>query len=88
VSLALAEVLSGLIGPEAQVVTAGATVVAAPQQHQQPTGDDLDYWEHTLEQEVVNNVAIPETDREAIIRARRGQDLFKQRAYDPETRSA
>jgi putative restriction endonuclease len=41
--------------------------------------DDLDSWEWKIEQEVVNDPSIPETDRLAIIRARKGQGLFKER---------
>jgi hypothetical protein len=82
----LAEVLAGLIGPEAQFVTAGAAMAAPAQDPRLQTGDDLDYWEHKLEQTVVCNTAIPETDREAIIRARRGQGLFKQRVMQIERR--
>jgi hypothetical protein len=43
------------------------------------TGDDLDVWEHRLEERVASDTSIMETDREAIIRARRGQGIFKQR---------
>jgi hypothetical protein len=43
------------------------------------TGDDLDVWEHRLEERVAADTSIRETDREAIIRARRGQGIFKQR---------
>ncbi|MGA7415917.1 MAG: hypothetical protein WBW33_35930 [Bryobacteraceae bacterium] len=32
----------------------------------------VDYWEHRLEQTVEEDQNIPETDREAIIRPRRG----------------
>jgi predicted restriction endonuclease len=42
-------------------------------------GDDLDVWEHWLEQQVEKDRSVPETDREANIRARCGQGLFKQR---------
>jgi putative restriction endonuclease len=41
--------------------------------------DDLDSWERKIEQGVVNDPSIPETDRLAIIRARKGQGLFKER---------
>lgn len=48
-------------------------------------GDDLDYWEHRLELEVERDGSIPDTDRQALIRARRGQGLFKQRVMAIET---
>ena len=74
-----AEVLAGLIGAEAQSLI-GGLVVGAPMQ----TNDDLDYWEHRLEAAVETDTSLPPTDREAIIRARRGQGLFKQRVMEIE----
>ena len=74
-----AEVLAGLIGAEAQSQI-GGLVVGAPMQ----TNDDLDYWEHRLEAAVETDTSLPPTDREAIIRARRGQGLFKQRVMEIE----
>jgi predicted restriction endonuclease len=50
------------------------------------TGDDLDIWEHRLEERVAADTSIEDTDREAIIRARRGQGLFKQRVMEIEQR--
>jgi len=49
-------------------------------------GDDLDFWEHKLETDVARDRTILDTDREAIIRARRGQGLFKQRVMEIEKR--
>ncbi len=49
------------------------------------TGDDLDVWERRLEEQVESDVSVPETDREAIVRARVGQGLFKQRVMQIET---
>jgi hypothetical protein len=68
----MAEVLLGLIGPECQAFIRAVPV--SPDTVQK--NDDLDYWEHRLEQSVVEDKSIPETDREAIIRARRGHGLF------------
>jgi hypothetical protein len=70
---AMAEVLMGLIGQEVEhiVVTAHDVKPQVP--------DDLDVWEGKLEKQVVENAAIPETERLAIIRARTGQGLFKER---------
>jgi len=48
--------------------------------------DDLDAWERKLERGVADDVSIPETDRLAIIRARRGQGLFKERVSRIESR--
>jgi len=63
----LAEVLIGLIGQEVAPITATSASVKPV------SADDLDSWERRLEQVVANDPSIPETDRLAIIRARRGQ---------------
>jgi putative restriction endonuclease len=73
---AFAEGLVSLIGPEARAVKESAseatkTMTAA--------NTDLELWEHHIETEVDHDVSIPLTDREALIVARRGQGLFKQR---------
>ena len=84
-----AEVLAGLIGAEAGAMLHQAATLGLPADGQaapHPTGDDLDYWEHRLEQAVVHDAAIPETEREAIVRSRRGQGLFKQRVLLHERR--
>lgn len=72
-----AEVLGSLIGAEFEAVR--STVTAHQPRVSMQVGDDLDYWEHRLEQTVEEDQTIPETDRQAIIRARRGQGLFKER---------
>ena len=76
----LAEVLIGLIGQEVAPLALSATEVI-------PTStDDLDAWERRLEQGVARDQSIPETDRLAIIRARKGQGLFKERVRKIESR--
>jgi putative restriction endonuclease len=67
----LAEVLSGLIGQEVVPLALAAHEVKPV------SADDLDFWERKLEQEVANDPAVPETDRVALVRARKGQGLFK-----------
>jgi putative restriction endonuclease len=69
----LAEVLIGLIGQEVAPIAMSAAKVKPV------STDDLDSWERKIEQGVVNDPSIPETDRLAIIRARKGQGLFKER---------
>jgi putative restriction endonuclease len=73
VPTALAEVLMGLVGVEVAAIAARAGAVLPV------AADDLDTWEQRLEQGVVNDASIPETDRLALVRARRGQGLFKER---------
>ena len=48
--------------------------------------DDLDLWERKLERQLANDSTVPETERLAIIRARNGQGLFKERVAKIETR--
>jgi putative restriction endonuclease len=85
-SAIFAEVLSGLIGEEARVLIAGSSGGTVVENGQIVTGDDLDVWERRLEEQVETDASVNETDREAIVRARRGQGLFKQRVLEIETR--
>ena len=48
--------------------------------------DDLDVWERKIEQTVSKDATITETDRAALVRARRGQGLFKERVSRIEKR--
>jgi hypothetical protein len=71
---AFAAALIALIGVEAEAAIA-IVQVDEPMQ----AGDDLDYWEHKIEQGIEEDRRIAATERDAIIRARRGQGLFKER---------
>jgi hypothetical protein len=66
VPAALAEMLRGLIGEEVAPLTLAARDVKPV------AGDDLDVWERRLEQQIVNDSTVPETERLAIIPARNG----------------
>ena len=80
VPVALAEVLVGLIGQEvAPISTMAREVKPMP-------ADDLDVWERKLEQQLLDSSAVPETERLALIRARNGQGLFRERVAKIETR--
>ena len=74
-----AEVIIGLIGEEAHILLSRPIEAARIEGNPMVSGDDLDIWEQRLEQQVEKDRSVPETDREAIIRARCGQGLFKQR---------
>jgi len=76
----LAEVLIGLIGQEVTPIALAARDVKPV------SADDLDLWERKLEQELVNDSTVRETERMAIIRARNGQGLFKERVSKIESR--
>jgi hypothetical protein len=73
VPAAFAEVLMGLIGQEANAITTMPLAVKPV------PGDDLDFWERRLEQAIADDASLPDTDRLAIIGARRGQGLFRDR---------
>jgi predicted restriction endonuclease len=59
-------------------VVGKAEEVSAKAETQDDTAD-VELWEHHIEAKIESDVEIPETDREALIIARRGQGLFKQR---------
>jgi putative restriction endonuclease len=80
-----AEVLGGLIGEEVRPLVAGVSLDAAVEDGKIVTGDDLDVWERKLEEQVEDDSSVPATDREAIIRSRVGQGIFKQRVLQIET---
>ena len=76
----LAEVLFGLIGTEVDTIRAASGVVVPV------PADDLDLWEGSIERRIEEDASISETDRLAIVRARRGQGLFRERVARIETR--
>jgi hypothetical protein len=76
----LAEVLLGLIGAEVAPIAQAARMVKPV------AADDIELWERKIEQAVADDTAIPETDRVALIRARKGQGLFKERVSRIESR--
>jgi HNH endonuclease len=80
ISTAFAEVLIGLIGQEIAPLAFAASEVRPI------AADDLEFWERKLEQELVNDSTIQETERLAIIHARNGQGLFKERVSTIESR--
>jgi len=81
-----AEVLSGLIGDEARLLNLPRQRRVAIENGKIVTGDDLDVWDSRLEQQLESDTSVKETDRQAIVRARVGQGLFKQRVMEIETR--
>ncbi len=83
VSAPFAEALCGLIGPEASAARAmGHHKIEA----MQSVNADLEVWEHHIEDTIESDLRITETDRQALIVARRGQGLFKERVMRIETR--
>jgi putative restriction endonuclease len=81
----LAEVLIGLIGEEAKLI-AGQSAALNSEAIPQTQSADLEMWEHHIEATIESDSLIPDTDRKALIVARRGQGLFKQRVMQIENR--
>jgi hypothetical protein len=82
-----AEVLAGLIGSEATLMMQRYMMVDTDEQFILPsTGDDLDAWEHRLETQIEMSPLVKQTEKQALIRARRGQGLFKERVAAIESR--
>jgi putative restriction endonuclease len=79
----LAEALMALIGSEAVAVQQNAE---RADQSMTAANADLEVWEHHIESELDRDSAIPTTEREALIIARRGQGLFKERVMQVERR--
>lgn len=76
----LAEVLIGLVGREAEPLVGAASNVLPV------AADDLEQWEKKIEQSIVEDPKVRETERLAIVKARTGQGLFKERVSRIETR--
>jgi putative restriction endonuclease len=80
VPTALAELLIGLIGQEI------APIAIVARDVKPVAADDLDFWEQKLEQELVTDSNVPYTEKLALILARNGQELFKNRVSKIESR--
>ncbi len=84
-SSGLAETLLALIGHEASLIAERAartdTVAAV-----RPETADVELWEHHIEETIATDAGIAETEREALVVARRGQGLFKERVMQIEQR--
>ena len=82
---ALATVLIGLIGKEASMLS-DRSAESPLQKPMQVENTDVEIWEHHIEAKIESDSRIPETEREALVVARRGQGLFKQRVMEIESR--
>jgi hypothetical protein len=80
ISFDFAEKLMFLIGSETTSLRTAANLVHPI------VSDDIDSWELQIEQTISQNQTIPETERKAIIRARLGQGVFKERVGEIESR--
>jgi putative restriction endonuclease len=73
----LAAALRALIGAEASKVADVAKEVGQAERDSPAPDWDIDEWERRVEQEIDTNTAIPETERTALVQARRGQGRFR-----------
>jgi putative restriction endonuclease len=78
ISEPFAETLLGLIGAEAATTIARAALSDVTIAIQSANAD-VELWEHHIEDTIESDSRIPETERQALIIARRGQGLFKER---------
>jgi hypothetical protein len=81
----MAELILQLISAEVSRVIATAEQTTSAISAQVSEGD-IDLWEHHLEEEVERNPRIGDTERRALILARRGQGLFKEQVMRIEHR--
>ena len=68
-----AEVLIGLIGPEASALCSVAELVIPV------LADDLEYWESKMESDIVSDTSVRDTEKLSIVKARVGQGVFRER---------
>lgn len=77
VTTSFASALLSLIGPEATRVADTAEKVGAAERASPAPERDVEEWERRVEEEIADDKAIPDTDRLALIQARRGQGQFR-----------
>lgn len=77
VSPALASTLVALIGPEASRVADAGHEVSKIERDTPAPEQDIEEWERRVEVEITTDFAIRETERSALVLARRGQGQFR-----------
>jgi hypothetical protein len=81
-----ASALLRLIGGEGSAVRDVGNQVAAAERGSQATEGTIEEWERRVETEIQKDNTIKETERSALIQARRGQGLFRIKVQSIETR--
>lgn len=77
---AMADVLGGMIGTEYQACRAAAMLVATDEKARSAEyGTETREWEDHLVQEIEATPDVPDTDRIALVQARVGQGIFRER---------
>lgn len=84
VSRELAALLFQLIGPEANQVREVAEQLGAAERDNPAPERDIEEWEHRVEKQISTDTTISETERDALIRSRRGQGIFRTRVRQVE----
>jgi putative restriction endonuclease len=79
----LAQVLVGLLGRQASELVRATEEMPFIQPSTEKA--EMEVWEHHIEQTIEDREDIPETERQSLIIARRGQGLFKERVLRIET---
>jgi len=82
----LALELAHLVGSEVEAIARAASVAEPLPSNAESSHPELVLWEEHLRKRIEADESIPETDRAAIVLARRGQGLFRQRVQEIETR--
>jgi putative restriction endonuclease len=77
VSAGLASVLFGLIGNEATSVSDVGQEISQIERDSPAPERDIEEWERRVEVAIATDAAIQETERTALVQARRGQGLFR-----------
>jgi len=73
----LAYVLGGLVGLEFKAIVSDLTADEDPSRFIVEDLPSVDDWEEHLQQEITANDQIPDTEKTALVQARRGQGIFK-----------
>ena len=77
ISRGLASALFALIGAEAYRVSDVGQQVGEIERDSPAPERDIEEWERRVEAAIATNTAIPQTERTALVQARRGQGLFR-----------
>jgi hypothetical protein len=79
----LAFALADLLGPEVAALARSESIAEPELEAQNP---ELVLWEEHLRQRIESDATLTDTDRQALVLARRGQGLFRQRVQQLESR--
>ncbi len=81
----LAFALADLVGSEVAALARSESIAEPPAEPGAPN-PELVLWEEHLRQRIESDATLPATEKEALVIARRGQGLFRQRVQQIETR--